>query len=223
VVLSDPIADPDRVGEMLAAFLKKHPKSVFSYLSESGAAALARVTQHPMRFVRIGVERCVDLTNETPFSPPIQGALKKARKARLQLVERDLSKTPAEVLAQFHQINERFISLSPSNKEIGFISRTMRFAQEPDVRFLAIQAGPEARPIGFLVLDPWYEAGKLKGYQLHQFRLGPTKIWGVFLSVVAMLVEQLQAEGHSWHRYAPLPGRPASAAVGAADALGPGK
>ncbi|HEX8659965.1 MAG TPA: phosphatidylglycerol lysyltransferase domain-containing protein, partial [Hymenobacter sp.] len=121
----------------------------------------------------------------------------KAGKANLQLVERDLSRIPSDELAQLRQLNEQFISLSPSKKEIGFISRAMRFEAEPDVRFFAIRAGAENKPIGFLVLDPWYESGRLQGYQLHQFRLGPTKVWGVFLSVVAMLVQLLCQEGFS--------------------------
>ncbi|MBD2766283.1 DUF2156 domain-containing protein [Hymenobacter sp. BT664] len=197
VVLGDPIAKPGKIEELFADFLKAYPTSVFGYLSETAAAALARVGKQPIHFVRIGVERCVNLTDQAPFSGSISGALKKAGKANLQLVERDLSRISADELAQLRQINEQFISLSQSKKEIGFISRAMRFEPEPDVRFFVIQAGAEGKPIGFLVLDPWYEGSRLQGYQLHQFRLGPTKVWGVFLSVVAMLIQLLSGEGFS--------------------------
>ncbi|WP_165903645.1 phosphatidylglycerol lysyltransferase domain-containing protein [Hymenobacter gummosus] len=197
VVLGDPVAEPARLPELLAAFRRAHPRSVFGYLSEAGAAALARAEGRRLRFVRIGVERCLELQREAAFSPAILGALKKARKARLEVVERDLNAlTPAEY-AQLQAINAQFIRLSPAKKEIGFISRALQLAPEPDVRFFVIQAGAEAQPIGFCVLDPWYEGARLKGYQLHQFRLLPTKIWGVFLSVVATLAEQLRTEGHA--------------------------
>jgi lysylphosphatidylglycerol synthetase-like protein (DUF2156 family) len=124
------------------------------------------------------------------------GALKKARKAHLCLVERNLAALNNAELAQLQGINHEFIRLSPSKKEIGFISRLLQFAPEPEVRFFALQAGPEHTPVGFCVLDPWYDGAQLVGYQLHQFRLLPTKIWGVFLSVVALLAEQLKAEGY---------------------------
>lgn len=194
VVLGDPVAELARQPELLRAFLAAHPRSVFGYLSEAGATALAAASRRRMRFVRIGVERCLDLTQEAAFSPAIQGALKKARKAGLQLVERDLAALDAAEQAQLRALNEEFIRLSPAKKEIGFISRALHLAAEPDVRFFRLQAGAE--PIGFCVLDPWYEGGQLKGYQLHQFRLRPTKIWGVFLSAVALLATQLRAEGH---------------------------
>ncbi|RAK70233.1 phosphatidylglycerol lysyltransferase domain-containing protein [Hymenobacter edaphi] len=194
VVLGDPVAAPADLPALLTAFLRAHPRSVFGYLSEAGAAALAQASRRRMRFVRIGVERCLELTGEAAFSPAILGALKKARKAGLRVVERDLTAlTPAE-LAPLRAINAQFISLSPAKKEIGFISRALQLAPEPDVRFFVLEAG--GQPIGFCVLDPWYEGARLKGYQLHQFRLLPTKIWGVFLSAVAMLAEQLRAEGY---------------------------
>jgi lysylphosphatidylglycerol synthetase-like protein (DUF2156 family) len=197
VVLGDPVAAPGRTQELLTAFLQAHPRSVFGYLSETGAAALARASRRPMRFVRIGVERCLDLTQPLAFSAATQGALKKARKARLRVAERHLAQlTPAEH-AQLRAINEQFIGLSPAKKEIGFISRLLQLAHEPDVRFFVIEAGEQAAPIGFCVLDPWYEDGRLRGYQLHQFRLLPSKIWGVFLSVVAQLAAQLQTEGYT--------------------------
>ncbi|WP_400193196.1 phosphatidylglycerol lysyltransferase domain-containing protein [Hymenobacter sp. B81] len=194
VVLGDPVAEPAQASVLLSAFLQAHPGSVFGYLSETGAAALAQASGRRMRFVRIGTERCLDLTQPLSFSASTQGALKKARKARLQVTERNLSELGAADLAQLRAINAEFIRLSPSKKEIGFISRLLQLAPEPDVRFFVIEAA--ATPIGFCVLDPWYEGAQLKGYQLHQFRLLPTKIWGVFLSVVALLAEQLRAEGY---------------------------
>ncbi|MBG8554589.1 phosphatidylglycerol lysyltransferase domain-containing protein [Hymenobacter guriensis] len=196
VVLGDPIAGPAERTALLQAFLKQHPRSIFGYLSEDAAANLAQASARPMRFVRIGTERCLDLTCPLAFSASTRGALKKAGKAQLSLAERNLAELSAAEREQLQAINQEFIRLSPAQKEIGFISRLLQFTHEPDVRFFVIQAGPERTPLGFCVLDPWYQDGGLKGYQLHQFRLLPTKIWGVFLSVVAMLAGQLQAEGY---------------------------
>ncbi|QIX61775.1 DUF2156 domain-containing protein [Hymenobacter sp. BT18] len=195
VVLGDPIATPHERPDLLAAYLRTYPKSIFSYLSEDGAAALFQVSRR-MQFVRIGTERCLDLTAPLAFSTATSGALKKARKARLTLVERNLATLDAAELVQLQAINQVFIQHSPAQREISFISRLLQLAPEPDVRFFLIQAGPQQQPLGFCVLDPWYEQAQLKGYQLHQFRLLPTKIWGVYLSVVALLAEQLQTEGY---------------------------
>lgn len=152
VVLGDPIAGSAERPTLLRAFLQQHPKSIFGYLSEEAAAALAQASSRPMRFVRIGTERCLDLTQTLAFSASARGALKKAAKAQLSLTERNLAELSAAEREQLQAVNQEFIRLSPAQKEIGFISRLLQFTPEPDVRFFIIQAG--STPLGLCVLHP---------------------------------------------------------------------
>lgn len=195
VVLGDPVTSPQHLVEFLKAYLKTHPNSVFNYVSETTANALLQASKKQMHFIHIFYDRIIELPYDAEHSRPVLGALKKARKARLRLVEKDLSVIDSGELEQLKKINDFFIEDSHAKREVGFISRTMSFHKEPDVRLFAIYTHDAASPIGFCTLDPWYRDEKLAGYQLNQFRLGPTKLWGLYLSVVAMLSDILHTEG----------------------------
>jgi lysylphosphatidylglycerol synthetase-like protein (DUF2156 family) len=195
VVLGAPVSSPENTVTLLSEFLAKHPASVFSYLTDDAATALLQASKKSLRFVQIGFERTIDLPVTSAYSPAVLGAIKKAKKAGLYIQEHCLSQLSTAEKCCLQQINDQFIKASPAGKEVGFISRPMQFSGEPDVRFFSINILSSPSPIGFFVLDPWYKNGKLERYQLHQFRLGPTKVWGVYLSVVALLIEKLQSEG----------------------------
>lgn len=195
VVLGDPVAAPENLSELLSAYLKAHPHSVFNYLSESSVKSLQVASRKRMNFMHIFFDRTLDLPYTFPYTPSIQGALKKALKANVRLVERDLSEMTPEELTHLKMIDDVFINQSRAKRELGFISRSMSFSKEPDVRFFFIYENSQVLPIGFCTLDPWYNKQKIVGYQLNQFRLGSTKLWGLYLSVVSMLTELLYAEG----------------------------
>jgi hypothetical protein len=62
------------------------------------------------------------------------------------------------------------------------------------------------------VLNPIYQAGKVRSYLLDILRCEPTRLWGVWLSTVHALAAQLSAEGHGLslgycplHRVQPAP------------------
>lgn len=196
VVLSDPIIETGKEKEVLEAFLKSYPRSIFSYASDKTAAILAELDSKPMRTMYLGVEHWLDLSQQNEVSKPIASALKKADKAGLSLKEIRWSECAPEWLDAIQALNQKFIADTPAHKEMGFISRAIHFHDEVDVRPFLIFIKNTELPIGFLVLDPWYEAGKCIGYQLHQFRLAPTKLWGVYFSVVAKLTQQLRDEGY---------------------------
>lgn len=193
VVLGDPIANPENVSVVLSDYLKAFPNSVFNYVSESTALALREIGGKSINFMQIFYERYLELPYSFPNTRPVEGALKKAVKANLKVLERDLSIISEEELAQVKAINEVFIQESRVKREMGMISRTMSFEKEQDVRFFLMLADSEI--IGFCTLDPWYENQKLVGYQMNQFRRRPTKIWGLYLSVVSILTEILTQEG----------------------------
>ena len=55
--------------------------------------------------------------------------------------------------------------------------------------------GAPERLFGFFTLDPYRRRGELVGGQLHQIRFEPTRIWGVYYTVVAWAAEWLRERG----------------------------
>ncbi len=202
ITIDDPIASPTDCSSLFSKFLDTFTHATLVNLSEQAARTLAQ-TQHtrPIYFTPIGTEHCLRLDDTTlaaPLAKPVRGALKKARRARLHIVEHDLATLSSAMHRHIQHINADFLSRSQPGHEIPFIARQFILKPEPDVRFFTIHHADRRShriPCGFLTLDPWYKGGRLVGYQLNHTRFYPTRIWGVYLSLVEMLRRQLHQEG----------------------------
>lgn len=193
VVVNDPIGAPDALSGLISAFSAAHPRATYVNLSPAGAAALAEHGR-PMSFVCTGTEHVLELgAGSNALPAPVRGALKKAKRAELVFEERALDTLPAPDHQRLAAINEGFLRRSQAGRELPLIARGMCFEPEPGVRFFTLRERGEL--LGFFTLDPWRAGGELIGYQLNQIRFAPTRVWGVYLGVVARLLDQLEAEG----------------------------
>lgn len=190
VVINDPIGAPDALPALVRAFVAERPRAMFVNLSNSGAALVAAHSPQPLRFVCTGTEHVIEL----PAAPPraAASALRKARRGGLEIMERTGALEAGE-RAVLEGINAQFLRRSQAGRELPFIARGMCFDAEPGVRLFALYE--RGAPLGFFTLDPWRAQGRLIGAQLNQIRFGPTRLWGVYLAVVAALLPMLEAEG----------------------------
>lgn len=202
VVSNDPIVAPARRVEAFATLLERHPRAVYVNLSAPGAQAMAEAARRagrPVSLIPYGTEHVLDTERVACEAPakPVRGALKQARRAGLRLDEVRLSALDDAQLTTLRAINDDFLARSQAGHELPLVARKLLWCDEPGVRvFLMVHSdrGPE-RLFGLCTLDPWWSGGALVGYQLHQIRFAPTRVWGVYLSVVHMLASRLYEEG----------------------------
>ncbi len=197
VVLGDPCCRPSDRATVLSALVAARPKAVFFNLSEAAATDLSGLGLG-YRFAPMGTERYLDLATGEGFeAKTVKSAVKKAKKAGLELDELDWATASPERLLTLAEVNREFLAATPAGREITFVSRGVALAPEPEVRVFVLSAreGETARDFGFLVLDPWWQGGVRVGYQLNAIRFRRTRIWGVYFAVVAMLADLLRAEG----------------------------
>lgn len=200
LVIADPLAaSKDASREALGDFLGAHPGAMFVNITPATAHLLAQHSPGRHRFVPFGTEWVLDCAQVLKNMPKkARGALKKARRASWRVEELDWSSMGRGVRERVLEIDTTFLKNSTAGHEIPLLARHMMHAPEPSVRFFAMfhtPRGASEEIFGFFTLDPWRRGGKAHGVQLHQIRMLRTPIWGVYLSVVATLCEQLLAEG----------------------------
>lgn len=197
VVLGDPLAPADKMSDLLAAFMSKFERPVFSNITEGFGTVLHNLNQG-FRFCPFGTELIVPINvEEISKEKKVKGALKKGKKAELRLERINFDELGEAELTLLQELNTNYLEQTNAGKEVTFISRGVQFVNQPQVRFYALSCMEkgERNTFGFMVADPFYENGKHVGYQLNAVRFRRTKIWGVYFSIICLLAEQLAEEG----------------------------
>ena len=199
VALNDPVAQPGRDVTLACDLMTQHPGAAFVNITEGFGQRLVAATQRRLLFAPIGTERILDLDRPgLRDRKEVRGARKKARKAGWRFEEARFARLDEATRRRLAQINDGFLRRSQAGRELPFIARLMVLDEEPDVRLFLMYHGDRGRPeqlFGFFTLDPWFRDDRLVGAQLNQVRFEPTRIWGVYLSIVHDLIDLLRAEG----------------------------
>ncbi len=199
VVLGDPVCPKEKLPGFLKEFHETWPYAVFAYVSEDFAKSLHEC-ELGYRFCPFSTERILDLNEPTWLErKKIKGAFKKAKKAKLQLMDVDFDSVSPDIKRMLTEVNQEFVERTPAKAEVTFISRAVELRNQQGVRTMALSCVEkgEKRDFGFIVLDPYFFEGKQLGFQLNAIRFRRTKIWGVYFSIVAMLAETLAQEGYT--------------------------
>ena len=195
VVLGPPLCAPQHREELLAGFLARSRRPFFAYLDGETAVLLRRLQPGRLFFSGIGVERVLALDGPPlPLAREAQSALRKATRAGFHLEPVEFPGLAPELRLHLEAINARFVRRSQVGRELGFINRPMSFAPDAPGRLFLLRCGG-APPFGFAVLDPYLHPDGRRAYLLNVVRFDPTRLWGVYLATVALLLELLRGEG----------------------------
>ncbi len=195
MALGPPIcADGDRA-EMIERFLRHHRRPVFFYVRRDVADLVMNLGGGGLQMSGMGVDKVLPLDAwPDDLHPKVRGALKKARRSDLRLVEVRPSELGVHERERIDSITQSYLRKRTVQTEMRFINRPLSFDDDLS-RMFVLQLGPEARVFGYVVLDPYFANGRVQGYLLNLIRCEPTRLWGVYYSVVAKLVSLLKAEG----------------------------
>ncbi|MGE0175175.1 MAG: phosphatidylglycerol lysyltransferase domain-containing protein [Oligoflexales bacterium] len=196
VVLGPPVCDRSHEVEACHHFLKKYSNVVFSYIRKDLSEALTKSCTRPLYFCEIGTDLFVDTSSNGPFaSKEINGAIKSAQRHGFHIEEVDLKTCAPGVLNQLKQINDDFVNLSPTKREMTFLNRPMAFLDNQLSRFFVLLQNQQI--IGFTALDPYLSDTMHRNFLLNILRFKKTKQWGVYIATVVALNSLLREEGSS--------------------------
>lgn len=196
MALGPPICAHDDRAEMIERFLRHHRRPVFFYVRRDVANLVMGLGGGRFYMSAMGVDKVLPLEAlPDELHPKVRGALKKARRGDLRLVEVRPSEVRGSERERINCITQSYLRKSSVPAEMRFINRPLSFEDDGLARLLVLQQGPEGRVFGYVVLDPYFANGRVQGYLLNLIRCEPTRLWGVYYSVVARLVAMLKAEG----------------------------
>jgi lysylphosphatidylglycerol synthetase-like protein (DUF2156 family) len=181
---------------MIDRFLRSRRRPIFFYVRRDIADLVAEIGGSRFLTSGMGIDKVLDLDDwpEKPHSK-VQGALKKAARARFKLVEIRPSLLSREERARIDSITQSYLQRSAVQVEMHFINRPLSFDDDAGARMFVLQEGPDAKVFGYVVLDPYFDHGQVQGYLLNLIRFESTRLWGVYYTVVATLVSRLRQEG----------------------------
>jgi lysylphosphatidylglycerol synthetase-like protein (DUF2156 family) len=159
-VLADPIAPPERWGEILDLFLARYASAVFVQISER-AATLLRERNRVVN--ELGTETDIDVqafTLSWVKRKSVTYMCSVARRAQPVLREIPAAKAPR---ARLQAISDEWIGTRvATRREMAFMTRPAVFEDEPGVRKLYAFVDDEL--IGYAFFSPMYANGAVVGY-----------------------------------------------------------
>jgi lysylphosphatidylglycerol synthetase-like protein (DUF2156 family) len=187
VTLGGPLCAKQDRHELTRRFLSVAKKPVLCYLKQDFLSELGGLFT-----VGMGVDRVVSLP-ELLANPgkELKGALKKAEKASLR-VEECRGEWPVEAL---QRINQSYLKHAECKVEMSFLNCPMHY-QRDRLRRLFLLSQQKEGLFGFAVLNPIYQQGVVTSYLLDILRFAPTRLWGVWYSVIYRLAQQLHQESY---------------------------
>jgi lysylphosphatidylglycerol synthetase-like protein (DUF2156 family) len=207
VTLGGPLCAAHDRTRMIERFLASSRRPLLFYLREPLLELLGGSGLHG---AGIGMDRHVDIPAllERP-QKPVRGALKKARKAGLRLRPLALDELDADTRARLEQITARYLARAAVTHEMNFLNMPMRYTDDGLRRVYALEKHDREHDgvFGYAALNPIFADGTQRGWLLDILRFEPTRLWGVWLSTVYLLAEQLHVTGESLSLgFAPLHG-----------------
>jgi phosphatidylglycerol lysyltransferase len=192
LVLSDPLAPPENIPDLISRFLKEHPDAGFWHLSPAVAKILA---ERGFYINAMGPEIWIELPTYT-FSGDKKKQLREAfnRMIKRSFVTRE--STLAEVgVDRVKAVSDAWPETRTIRSgEVGFLNRPLVLAEELDVRrFFTFDR--DGNLVAFSFFDPIYEAGKLVGYGSQHNRHLPEADHMVNFAIKRVAIETFQREG----------------------------
>jgi lysylphosphatidylglycerol synthetase-like protein (DUF2156 family) len=196
LTLGPPVCAPGDRAELLRRFLREHRRPSFFYVQRDVAMLAAELGGPRFRVSGMGVDKVMSLdAAEAGHDARVGGALRKAARGGLDVVEVRPSELGSETRARVDGITRAYLRRSSVPVEMRFLNRPLAFEDHGLARMFLLRQGAEARVFGYAVLDPYFDGGRVQGYLLNLIRFEPTRLWGVYYAVVAMLAVRLREEG----------------------------
>ncbi|MFK7986908.1 MAG: phosphatidylglycerol lysyltransferase domain-containing protein [Sandaracinaceae bacterium] len=190
VTLGGPLSARSDRAALMQAFLRTRRRPTFCYLGASDVEILRGSRLH---VAGMGVDRVADVAALVSAPPKtVRGAIKKARRGGVMLQEASFGGLGETARRALSDISADYLSRAECTVEMSFLNRPMSDVDDGLRRlFLLTERG---RLLGFAVLNPVFEAGRVTGYLLDILRFLRTRVWGVWLSTVHALARQLRHE-----------------------------
>jgi lysylphosphatidylglycerol synthetase-like protein (DUF2156 family) len=196
IVLADPLAAPDKIGELLDQFLAVHPRPFFCGISHHTAELLS---ERGFNVNEMGQDVRIHMPTYTldgPKKQTIRQAWNKFQREEWVVEEWSYGENNAAEVAR--QItNEWRATRTVADAEMRFLTRPIVYEPEQDVRkfFVKNKAG---FVVAFYFFDPIYEGGKVVGYSTSFKRRLPEAMTGMEEAINVWAIKKFAAEGKTW-------------------------
>lgn len=212
ITLGGPICAEHDIDRMIDGFLSRSRRPILCYLRES---LVRRLEGRGLWCTGMGSDRRVDLPAllDTP-PPPVRGALKKAARVGFRLSPLDLRALDDATRHRLEEISARYLARSECPHEMRFLNAPMRYEADGLRRVYTLHKHDREHDgvFGFVALNPVFTAGQAQDWLLDVLRFEPTRLWGVWTSVVYHVARILRAESAGFtlgfspiHKWQPAP------------------
>jgi lysylphosphatidylglycerol synthetase-like protein (DUF2156 family) len=191
LVLSDPVCAPDSREALIAEFLRAHPRPLFMQVSGDTTRVMQR---HGFYATPVGVENEIDT-----FSFGLAGKRKRDlrhyrnRAMAAGVVVRE-ERDSAALRRELKPVSDAWLRLKKSGgHELAFLARPFVLEEERGVRIFTGRC--DGAPVAFVVLDPMYRAGEVRGYTVTILRHRRDAPEGAVDFINLHVIEQLRREG----------------------------
>ena len=198
IAMGDPVCDPNRTADLLAAFLETHRKPSFFQVTEP----VARFLESRRFYINhLGADMELHLP-----SYDFDGKKKQKLRQAMRRWARQEEGNHHEIRElSFREVDIKQVeALSAAWKEtrvvrrqeLRFLTRPAVFADEVEVRkFFAFRNG---RLEGFVFFDPIYRDGEVIGYNTSTKRRMPDSPTGMEEAITATAIQKFQSEGREY-------------------------
>lgn len=191
-VLADPICSKENLRAFLDAFLLDKKDPIFLHASRETAEIL---NERGFSVNELGVETIIEIQNFTLSGNKKQGLRQARNNAKKDnLVCKEVLSSDPDMRKAFRKISEDWMKQKVmSDSEMQFIVRPIVYVDEIDVRkFVALK---DDTVVGFIIFDPMYEDGKVKGYIANHLRSNLDRSYSVVDFILLEAMEIFKAEG----------------------------
>ncbi|WP_164020269.1 phosphatidylglycerol lysyltransferase domain-containing protein [Pyxidicoccus trucidator] len=196
LTLGPPVCAASDRAELLQRFLQEGRRPLFFYVQQDVATLAAGLGGPRYRVSGMGVDKLLALdAPESERDAKVSGALRKAARGGFEVREVRPEALSAEERARVDAITRAYLRRSSVPVEMRFLNRPLTLDGDGLARLFLLHQGPDSRVFGYAVLDPYFREGRVQGYLLNLIRFEPTRLWGVYYSVVATLAARLREEG----------------------------
>lgn len=194
IVLADPVCSRENLPDLLAAFLKEHPRAVFAVASESCAQILR---EHGFKVNCVGYEPELPIQSYNTKGnwkelDLIKRARNEARRNALTIKEVDISTIP---IHELRAISDQWMEGKKVNdREIWVYARRPVYDPEPGVRkFIAFDQ--KNTPVGYVFYDPMFSEGRVIGYSANTVRCDERNYGRLATAIHMTAMEVFRTEG----------------------------
>jgi lysylphosphatidylglycerol synthetase-like protein (DUF2156 family) len=192
LALSDPIAPPENLGDLICRFTQRYKDIGFWYVSRPIAQLLAT---RGFSINQIGQETRIDLGGydfRGNHKQSLRAATNQIAKSGTVIRESTFTTVGLERMRALSEQWRRTRTIA--NREVAFLNRPLVLGEEPDVRrFFAFARDGE--PVAFNCFDPIYDGGEVVGYMCQHSRHAPQADSRVHRAIKRLAIETFQREG----------------------------